>query len=329
MPVVVLQAVVVVIDPQPQGAASGSSAVFEVGDSLKLLVAFASQHTGKQASRLDFADLDAPLIGAFLDHLEHDRSASTRTRNARLAAIRSLFRLAALRHPEHAGLIQRVLAIPSKRHDRTDVCFLTKQETEALLAAPDRSTRTGRRDHALLVLAAQTGLRVSELTSLRRRALKLEASPHLICTGKGRKERACPLTRQTVKVMTAWLREVPPGEDTPLVPGPRGGTLSRDAIRRLVTGHLQTAATGCPSLQDKHITPHTLRHTCAMSLLHAGVDLSTIALWLGHEQITTVQIYLHADLALKEQALAKTNSPQTRPGRYHAPDTLIAFLDSL
>jgi site-specific recombinase XerD len=206
---------------------------------------------------------------------------------------------------------------------------LTKQETEALLAAPDRSTRTGRRDHALLVLAAQTGLRVSELTSLRRRALKLEASPHLICTGKGRKERACPLTRQTVKVMTAWLREVPPGEDTPLVPGPRGGTLSRDAIRRLVTRHWQTAATGCPSLQDKHITPHTLRHTCAMSLLHAGVDLSTIALWLGHEQITTVQIYLHADLALKEQALAKTNSPQTRPGRYHAPDTLIAFLDSL
>jgi len=298
-------------------------------DSLKLLIGFACQHTGSQASKLDFADLDATMIGAFLDHLERERGTSARTRNARLAAIRSLFRFAALRHPEHAALIQRVLAIPGKRHDRTDVCFLTREETEALLAAPDRSTWTGRRDHALLVLAAQTGLRVSELTALRRQDLQLGASSYLTCTGKGRKERSTPLTRQTVKIITAWLREIPGDASTPVFPGPRGGPLSRDAVRRLVTRHWQTAAIQHPSLRDKHVTAHTLRHSCAMSLLRAGIDLSTIALWLGHEQIATVQIYLHADLTLKERALAKTSNAQTAPGRYRAPDSLIAFLDSL
>ena len=298
-------------------------------DSLKLLLGFASQRTGTQASRLDFADLDAPLIGAFLDHLERERGTGTRTRNARLAAIRSLFRFAALRHPEHAALIQRVLAIPGKRCDRTDVCFLTTKETQALLAAPDRSSWTGRRDHALLVLAAQTGLRVSELTSLRRQDLQLDTSAYLTCTGKGRKTRSTPLTRQTVHVITAWLREIPGDTSAPVFPGPRGRPLSRNAVRRLVTRHWQTAASQCLTLRDKHVTAHTLRHSCAMSLLRAGIDLSTIALWLGHEQIATVQIYLHADLTLKEQALAKTSGPQTTPGRYRAPDTLIAFLDSL
>jgi site-specific recombinase XerD len=298
-------------------------------DSLKLLLSFASQHTGTTASRLDFTDLDAPLIGAFLDHLERGRGASARTRNARLAAVRSLFRFAALRHPEHAALIQRVLAIPGKRCDRTDVCFLTTEETQALLAAPDRSSWTGRRDHALLVLAAQTGLRVSELTSLRRQDLNLGASAYLTCTGKGRKSRSTPLTRQTVKVITAWLREIPGQPGTVLFPGPKGGQLSRDAVRRLVTRHWQAAARNCPSLQGKHVTAHTLRHSCAMSLLRAGIDLATIALWLGHEHIATVQIYLHADLALKEQAIAKASGPRTTPGRYRAPDSLIAFLDSL
>jgi integrase/recombinase XerD len=298
-------------------------------DSLKLLLGFASQRTGTTASRLDFADLDAPLIGAFLDHLERDRGASARTRNARLAAIRSLFRFAALRHPEHAALIQRVLAIPGKRHDRTDVCFLTREEIEALLAAPDRSSWTGRRDHALLVLAAQTGLRVSELTSLRRQDLHLGASAYLTCTGKGRKSRSTPLTRQTVKVITAWLRETPGDGSAPVFPGPCGGPLSRDAVRRMVTRHWQAAARTRPSLQAKHVTAHTLRHSCAMALLRAGIDLATIALWLGHEHIATVQIYLHADLALKEQALAKAGGPQATPRRYRAPDSLIAFLNGL
>ena len=233
-------------------------------DSLKLLLGFASQRTGTQASRLDFADLDAPLIGAFLDHLERERGTGTRTRNARLAAIRSLFRFAALRHPEHAALIQRVLAIPGKRCDRTDVCFLTTKETQALLAAPDRSSWTGRRDHALLVLAAQTGLRVSELTSLRRQDLQLDTSAYLTCTGKGRKTRSTPLTRQTVNVITAWLREIPGDDSAPVFPGPRGRPLSRDAVRRLVTRHWQTAASQCLTLRDKHVTAHTLRHSCVI-----------------------------------------------------------------
>jgi len=205
-----------------------------------------------------------------LDHLERDRAATARTRNARLAAIRSLFAFAALRHPEHAALIQRVLAIPGKRHDRTDVSFLTRKETEALIAAPDKSTRTGRRDHALLALAAQTGLRVSELTALRRQDLHLGTSSYLTCTGKGRKERSTPLTTATAKVITAWLREIPEDPAGPVFPGPRGGALSRDAIRRLVSRHCQAAAGKCPSLKGKNVTPHTLRHSCAMSLLKAG-----------------------------------------------------------
>jgi integrase/recombinase XerD len=298
-------------------------------DSLKLLLRFAAESAGKPASRLDFADLDAAVIGAFLDHLERDRAAGARTRNARLAAIRSLFGFAALCHPEHAALIQRVLAIPGKRHDRTDVSFLTRKETEALIAAAGKPARTGRRDHALLTLAAQTGLRVSELTALRRQDLHLGPGAYLTCTGKGRKKRSTPLTKDTAKVITAWLREIPQDPSAPVFAGPRGDPLSRDAVRRLVTRHSQAAAASCPSLKDKNVTPHTLRHSCAMSLLQAGTDLSTIALWLGHEQITTVQVYLHADLALKEKALARTASPHATAGRYRAPDSLIAFLDSL
>lgn len=299
-------------------------------DSFRLLLGFARQRTGISPSCLDLADLNPSLISAFLDYLERERGVSVRTRNARLAAIRSLFHFAALRHPEHAALIQRILAIPQKRFDRNEVSFLTRDEAEALLEAPDRSARTGRRDHALLVLAAQTGLRVSELTSLRRQDLELGTCARITCRGKGRKARSTPLTRQTVKVIKAWLQEIPGRPDTPLFPGPAGAPLSRDAIRRLVTRHALTAAEHCPSLRAKHVTPHTLRHSCAMSLLQAGVDLSTIALWLGHEQITTVQIYLHADLALKERALARTSTPAIRgTRRYRAPDSLLAFLAEL
>jgi integrase/recombinase XerD len=299
-------------------------------DSFRLLLGFAQQRTGTAPSRLDLAALDPALISAFLDHLERERGASVRTRNARLAAIRSLFRFAALRHPEHAALIQRVLAIPQKRCDRNEVAFLTREETSALLAAPDRTSWIGRRDHALLTMTAQTGLRVSELIALRRQDLELSAPARVTCQGKGRKARTTPLTRHTVKTVKAWLREIPGQPETPLFPGPRGTPLSRDAIRRLVTRHWLTAAEHDPSLQAKHVTPHTLRHSCAMSLLQAGIDLSTIALWLGHEGIATVQIYLHADLALKERALARTSQPGT-PGtsRYRAPDSLIAFLQSL
>ena len=299
-------------------------------DSLRLLVQFAHQRTGTPPCRLNLSDLDAKLIGAFLDHLEHERGCTISTRNVRLAAVHSLFRFAALRHPEHALLIQRVLDIPQKRHDSNDVAFLDRDEVEALLSAPDRRTRIGRRDHTLLVLAVQTGLRVSEITALRRRDIEVGAGAHVTCHGKGRKNRSTPLTRPTVAVIRAWLKEIPETPHAPIFPGPRGEPLSRDAIRRLVARHSLTAQQRRPSLRAKRVTPHVLRHTCAMSLLQAGLDLATIALWLGHEGIETTQIYLHADLRLKEQAIARTAPRSDAPAqRYRASDSLLAFLATL
>jgi site-specific recombinase XerD len=298
-------------------------------DTLRLLLTFAAQRTGRQPSVLDIDDLDAPLIGAFLDHLEHERANSVRTRNARLAAIRSLFRYAALRHPEHAATIQRVLAIPPKRFERALITFLTEPELDALLAAPHRGTWTGRRDHAMLLLAAQTGLRASELTGLTCGDVQLGVGAHVSCLGKGRKQRITPLTAQTVAVLRAWLAERAGQPDDPLFPTHTGRTLSRDAIERRLTKHAATATAACPSLAAKKITPHVLRHTAAMRLLHAGVDTAVIALWLGHEQIETTRIYLHADMALKEHALARTTPPNTKPGRYRPPDTTLAFLEAL
>lgn len=298
-------------------------------DALRLLLAFAYDRTGIPPSRLDIADLDATLIGAFLTHLETERGNSVRTRNARLAAIRSLFGYAALRHPEHAELIQRILAIPTKRTSHPDVCFLTPAETDALLAAPDTTTWIGRRDHALLVLDVQTGLRVSELTALVCGDLHLGVGAHVRCHGKGRKDRATPLTAQTVHVLRAWQHEHGGAPAAPLFPSRRRRPLSTDAVEWLVTKHAATAAATCPSLRDKTVTPHMLRHTAAMQLLHAGVDTSVIALWLGHESVATTQVYLHADLALKEQALARTAPPNTKPGRYRPPDRLLAFLEAL
>jgi integrase/recombinase XerD len=298
-------------------------------DTLRLLLGFAQQRTGTPPCRLDLADLDAELVAAFLTYLERDRRNGVRTRNARLAAIHSLFRYAALRHPEHAGLIQRVLAIPAKRYDRALVCFLTPTEVDALLAAPDRSTWLGRRDHALLVLAVQTGLRVSELTGLTVAGLHLGDGPHVKCHGKGRKERATPLTRQTVAVLHAWMRERAGAVTDPVFPTRQGHPLSVDAIQWLLAKHVRTAAARCPSLRAKTVSPHVLRHTCAVNLLRAGVDIATIALWLGHSDIRATQIYLHADLEIKERALARTTPPNTAPGRYRPPDPLLAFLEQL
>lgn len=298
-------------------------------NALRLLLVFAYDRTGTPPSQLDIADLDAALIGAFLTHLEAQRGNSVATRNARLAAIRSLFGYAALRHPEHAEVIQRVLAIPTKRGTRTDVCFLTREQIDALLAAPDRATWYGRRDHALLLLDIQTGLRVSELTGLSCGDVQLGVGAHIRCHGKGRKNRATPLTAQTVDVLGVWLRERAGGHGDPLFPSRRGGPLSTDAVAWLVAKHTATAAVSCPSLHAKRVTPHVLRHTAAMQLLQAGVDTSVIALWLGHESVATTQVYLHADLALKEQALARTTPPNTTPGRYRPPDPLLAFLEAL
>ncbi|MFI5091052.1 MAG: tyrosine-type recombinase/integrase [Terriglobales bacterium] len=298
-------------------------------DTIRLLLAYAAERTGKQPSSLQIDDLDAPLIGAFLDHLEHGRGCTPRTRNARLAAIRSLFHYAALRHPEHAHTIERVLAIPPKRHERTLVTFLTEPETDALINAPDRSTWTGRRDHAIIMLAAQTGLRASELTTLTCGDVHLGTGAHLSTLGKGRKQRTTPLTQTTVTVLEAWLAERAGEKTQPLFPTSTGRPLTRHALERRIAKHAHHAASRCPSLHTKKVTPHVLRHTAAMRLLHAGVDTTVIALWLGHEQAETTQIYLHADLAIKERALAKTTPLNGKPGRYQPPDTLLAFLEAL
>jgi integrase/recombinase XerD len=298
-------------------------------DAWRLLLGFASQRTGKQPSNLDVGDLDAPLIGDFLEHLETERHNSARTRNARLAAIRSFFRFAALRHPEHAAVIARVLAIPTKRCDRAVVSYLTEPEADAVVASPDQATWTGRRDHAMLAVAVQTGLRVSELTGLRNQDVELRTGAHVRCWGKGRKERATPLRPRTVSVLHVWMKERAGDPDDPLFPTRRGTRLSTDAVEALVDKHAATAASRQPSLRDKNVTPHVLRHSCAMALRRGGVDRAVIALWLGHEQVETTDIYVHADLSIKEQALARTRPPHVRLGRYRPPDRLLAFLQSL
>ena len=298
-------------------------------DTCRLLLAFAQAKTGKAPSRLSLADLDATLVGAFLRHLEDDRGNGSATRNARLAAIHSLFKYASPRAPEHAAVISQVLAIPPRRRERAIVSYLTPEEADALIAAPGRITWHGRRDHALLLLAVQTGLRVSELTGLTRQDVHLGAGPHVRCHGKGRKDRATPLTSQTVAVLRTWLAELGPAPDRPLFPTQAGGRLSRDAVEMLVAKHAAAAAGSCPSIKEKNVTPHTLRHTAAMSLLKAGTDTSVIALWLGHEDPETTQVYLHADMTIKEQALARVQQPGTTPGRYRPPDSLLAFLDTL
>lgn len=298
-------------------------------DTLRLLLVFASEQKGREPSKLEIEDLDAPLIGTFLDHLEHQRKNTVRTRNTRLAAIRSLFRYAAVRHPEHAATITRVLAIPPKRFDRRLVSFLVEQELEALLAAIDPSTWIGRRDHALFSLAAQTGLRVSELISLRCADVHLGTGAHVSCLGKGRKQRITPLTTSTVSILRAWLAERAGKAEATLFPTRAGCALSRDALEHRLAKYVVIGTQRCPTLGRKKITLHVLRHSAAMRLLRAGVDNSVIALWLGHEQIATTQIYLHADLELKERALARTSPANTPPGRYRPPDKLLAFLEAL
>jgi integrase/recombinase XerD len=291
-----------------------------------LLLAFIHERSGKEPSRLDFTDLSASAVAAFLQHLETQRANSIRSRNARLAAIHSFFRFAATRHPEHAEDIQRVLAIPHKRSQRVDITHLDHREIISLLAAPDRSTWHGRRDYALLLVVIQTGLRLTELTGLKVLDVHLGGGAHVRCRGKGRKDRCTPLNNQTVVVLKNWLRENGGMSGDPLFPTRRGNSLSPDAVESLVAEHARTAARNCPSLRGKRVTPHVLRHTTAMQLLRAGVDTATIALWLGHERVQTTDIYLHADMSLKEKALARLTPLSAKPGRYRAPDALMRFL---
>jgi site-specific recombinase XerD len=298
-------------------------------DTMRLLLDFAQHQLRIPPAKLDLAALDADVIAAFLDHLEHERENTIGTRNARLAAIHSLYTFASLRHPEHAALIARVLAIPPKRHDRRLITHLTDPEIDMLLAAPDLTTWIGRRDRAMFQLAIETGLRVSELTGLTLANTHLGTPAHISCHGKGRKDRITPLTKTTTAILRDWLKERGGLPADPLFPTSRGTPLTRDAVARRLAKHTTTAADACATLHDKTITPHALRHTAAMRLLHAGVDTAVIALWLGHEQIDTTQIYLQADLALKERALALTKPTTTKPGRYKPTDTLIAFLEAL
>jgi site-specific recombinase XerD len=298
-------------------------------DTLRLLLRFVQTTTGKAPSTLDWDDLGEPLISAFLTHLETERHNSVRTRNLRLTAIRSLFRYAAYQHPEHAAVINRVLAIPSKRFDKRLISFLTEAETLALIHAPDQTRWEGRRDRALLALALQTGLRVSELVALNCGDVVLGTGAHVRCEGKGRKQRAVPLTKPTQALLHAWLAERAGAPTDPLFPTRTGRRLSRDAVERRVATHAAVAARHCQSMKGKKLHPHVLRHSCAMALLNAQVDTAVIALWMGHVDLRSTAPYLHADLATKERALAKTTPTTVRPGRYRPPDRILAFLEEL
>jgi len=298
-------------------------------DSFCLLFKFAKQRLNKEPSNLSIEDLNAAFIGSFLNHIEKDRGNCARSRNLRLAAIHSFFKYIALQDPNHSALIQRVLAIPTKRYERKLIDYLTKPEIKALLAAPDQTTWGGRRDSALLHLAIQTGLRVSELVGLTCKDIVLDSGAHVRCKGKGRKERCTPLGKKLMSIVRSWLRERSGRPDDPLFPNRRGGFLSRDGVEYLLAKHVAVAGQTCPSIRKKRVSPHVLRHTAAMELLQHGVDLMVIALWLGHESPDTTQIYVQANLKMKEKALAKTMPVNVKPGRYQPKDQLLAFLKSL
>jgi integrase/recombinase XerD len=298
-------------------------------DTFRLLLRFAEKRLKKVPAKLALDDLSATLIGAFLDHIEKERGNSARSRNTRLAAIHSFFRYVSFQEPAHADLCRRILAIPSKRYQRQLIEYLAPEEIEAFLAAPDRTTWIGRRDQALLLVGIKTGLRVSELISLKRHDIILGPGAHVRCQGKGRKERCTPLPKETVAVLTKWLRECPTEPATPFFPSSRGGPMSRDAVEHLIARHQRTAQRRCPSLKRKTVTPHVLRHTTAMTLLHHGIDRAVIALWLGHESVETTQMYLHADLRLKEKVLSKIPPTGVKPGRFRPDDKLLAFLEGL
>ena len=290
-------------------------------DTFRLLLRFAGEQRGKAPTQLKVEDIGADLVADFLLHVETTRGNSARSRNTRLAAIRSFFRYVAMNEPAHLLHCQRVLAMPSKRHVKRALTFLDAKEIAALVEAPDRSTWTGRRDHAILLIALRTGLRCKDVV--------LGTGAHVRCNGKGRKERSTPLRRDTAKLLEQWLKERQGDGDQPLFPTMRGGRLSRDALEHLVRRHVLAASALCPTLAAKRVSPHTLRHSTAMELLQHGVDQSVIALWLGHESVETTQIYIHADLRLKEKALSRMATPTANPGRYRPDDKLLAFLEAL
>ncbi len=312
---------------EQQGVSAHTVASYR--DTFRLLLRFASQQLKRGPCELRMEDLDAPFLETFLRHLERERANSARTRNARLSALHAFFRFVAINEPALSLQCQRILAIPVKRYERASVAFLTEEEVAALVAAPDPGTWIGARDRALLLIAVQTGLRNSELTSLRRRDVELGTGAHVRCLGKGRKMRCTPLRPDVAAILNEWLSRQHAEPDDPLFPSLRGGRLSADALQQLVSRHAATARQACPSLATKSVTPHTLRHSAAMDMLRRGVDTSVIALWLGHESPETTQIYLHADMQLKQRALASATASGLAPARYQPADPLLAFLESL
>jgi len=310
-----------------QGASPHTVAGYR--DTFRLLLQFAKDRLGREPSALRLEELDTQFLEAFLEHLEHDRGNRPRTRNHRLSALHAFFRYVALAEPAFSMQCQRILAIPAKRFERGPVEFLTDEEATALLSAPNIRTWIGRRDRALLLTAVQTGMRNSELTSLCCQDVELGVGAHVRCLGKGRKMRCTPLRPDVVNVLKAWLSERCGAPADPVFPSSRGGRLSADALQRLVTRHVTTARNTCPSLRKKIVTPHTLRHAAAMGLLRRGIDLTVIALWLGHESTETTEVYLHADMQLKERALAHADPSGIIPDRYRPPDRLLAFLEGL
>jgi site-specific recombinase XerD len=306
-----------------------SNTIGSYRDTWTMLLKYLTKTLGVPADKVDFDAITATNVAGFLDHLEHERGNATKTRNVRLTAIRSVLARALPDHPEHAATITHVLAIPPKRTTRPVLTFLTPEEVNALVAAPDPMTWTGRRDHALLTMTVQTGLRVSEICSLTIDDIHLGTGPCITCTGKGRRQRITPLTRMTVTTMTAYLTERSARAGTALFCGPQGQQLSRDALEHRLDRHLATAAKLCPSLAGKHVTMHTLRHTAAMTLLAAGVDVAVIALWLGHADTHSTDAYLHADMSIKQAALDRTRPPDVQPGNYHPEPGILAWLTSL
>lgn len=309
--------------------AMSSATIRTYRDTWKLFLGFLSRTAHVPAHQLTISDIDAASVLAFLDHLETQRRNGVATRNLRLAAIKSVMAFHATSAPEQLDTVAQIHAIPVKKKPKPQPTFLTTSQTQALLEAIGTDTWTGRRDRAMFTLAAQTGLRLSEITGLRASSVHLGSGPHVACTGKGRKRRTTPLTAATTAVLTTYLQERKNRPGDALFPNPRGRPLSPDAVQQRLATYLRRARNSCPELADRHITVHTLRHTAAMRFLEAGIDTAVIALWLGHESIATTSIYLHADLNIKRAALERTRQPETRPGDYHPDDPLLSWLQAL
>lgn len=298
-------------------------------DAFRLFFTFTEQRLHKTPSAINLADVDAPLVLEFLDHLEKDRDNTARSRNLRLTALRSFMKFASQRDPTSLPIAQRVLAIPSKRFDRRMIGFLSREEIVAVLAAPESTTWSGRRDRVLLSTIYNTGARVSEIIGVRRRDLALDQSPFVRLHGKGRKERCVPLWRTTAQALRDWLTQVVEAPEQPVFPNRFGTAMSRSGVEERLEAAVQAATKKCPGLRGRRISPHMLRHTTAMHLLQSGVDITVIALWLGHESPATTHLYVEADLQMKQRALAKLQPPGVTTRRYKPSDRLLAFLEGL